>query len=170
MGGQTASMLLGAGVEEDGEIVRPVDDRVKAGVLLAATGAGGNHLTDMANRFTALRTARFDQMAAPTLVVVGDQDNAPELTSRGAAYHADAYHRAPGPKSLLTLHGAEHMLGGITGYDTAETTDENPERVAVTQRMTWAFLRDALTGDADGWKSAVSAFGQLGAIGRLESK
>ncbi|MBY8341255.1 alpha/beta fold hydrolase [Streptomyces spinosirectus] len=170
MGGQSASMLLGAGVEENGEKVRRVDDRIKAGVLLAATGAGGDHLTEMAARFTALRTARFDEMATPTLVVVGDQDHAPELTSRGAAYHADAYHQAPGPKSLLTLHGGEHMLGGITGYDTTETTDENPERVAVIQRMTWAFLRGALAGDSEAWRSAASAFGDLQAIGRLESK
>ncbi|GIG83478.1 hypothetical protein Pka01_66050 [Planotetraspora kaengkrachanensis] len=128
-------MLLGASVEEDGHTVRALDERVKAGVLLASTGAGDDHLSDMAKRFTALRTARFDEMTTPTLVIVGDKDDSPELTDRGPAHHADGYHQAPGPKSLLTLHGAEHMLGGITGYDTVETTDEDPERVAVIQRM-----------------------------------
>ncbi|WP_189316748.1 hypothetical protein [Streptomyces brasiliensis] len=92
------------------------------------------------------------------------------LTDRGPAYHADGYHQAPGPKSLLTLHGAEHMLGGITGYDTVETTDEDPERVAVIQRMTWAFLHDAFTSDGSAWAAATSAFANLPTIGQLESK
>jgi dienelactone hydrolase len=170
MGGHTASMLLGASVEENTKTVRAFDDRVKAGILLAPTGAGDDLLSDMAKRFTALRTARFDEMTMPTLVIVGDKDDSPELTSRGPAYHADSYHQAPGPKSLLTLHGAEHMLGGVTGYDTVETTDEDPERVAVIQRMSWAFLRDALTSDASAWPAATSAFANLDAIGRLESK
>jgi dienelactone hydrolase len=170
MGGQSASMLLGASVVEDGHTVRAFDERVKAGVLLAPTGAGGDHLSDMAKRFTALRTARFDEMTTPTLVIVGDKDDSPELTDRGPAYHADGYHRAPGPKSLLTLHRAQHMLGGITGYDTVETTDEDPERVAVVQRMSWAFLWDILTSDTSAWPTATSAFARLDAIGRLESK
>lgn len=170
MGGQTASMLLGASVEEDGHVIRTLDQRVKAGVLLAATGAGDDHLTDAAKRFTALRTARFDEMTTPALVIAGDKDDSPELTTRGPAWHADGYHQAPGPKSLLTLHGAEHMLGGITGYDDVETTDEDPERVAVIQRMSWAFLYSALTADTSAWMAATSAFVRLGAIGRLESK
>ncbi|MEV6903976.1 alpha/beta fold hydrolase [Amycolatopsis sp. NPDC051372] len=170
MGGQTASMLLGARVVEDGDTVRAFDDRVKAGVLLASTGAGDDHLTDLAKRFTALRTAGFEEMTTPTLVIVGDQDDSPELTDRGPDYHADAYHQAPGPKSLLTLHGGEHMLGGVTGYDTVETTDEDPERVAVIQRMSWAFLRDTLTSDTSAWPAATAAFARLDAIGRLESK
>ncbi|MFE0358652.1 alpha/beta hydrolase family protein [Streptomyces nigra] len=170
MGGQTASMLLGASVEEDDKTVRGFDERVKAGILLAATGAGDDHLSEMAKQFTALRTARFDEMTTPTLVIVGDKDDSPELTDRGPDYHADGYHQAPGPKSLLTLHGAEHMLGGITGYDTIETTDEDPERVAIIQRMTWAFLHDTVTSDGSAWAAATAAFAKLSAIGRLESK
>ncbi|WP_020124405.1 alpha/beta fold hydrolase [Streptomyces canus] len=170
MGGQTASMLLGAHVVEDGETVRAFDDRVKAGVLLASTGAGGDHLTDLAKQYTALRTAGFEEMTTPTLVIVGDRDDSPELTDRGPSYHADAYHQAPGPKALLTLRGGEHMLGGVTGYDTVETTDEDPERVAVIQRMSWAFLHDALTSDSTAWPAATAAFARLYPIGRLESK
>ena len=49
---------------------------------------------------------------------------------------------SPGPKSLLTLFGAEHSgLGGVAGYDAAETTDEDPERVAAVARLAWAYLR-----------------------------
>lgn len=53
---------------------------------------------------------------------------------------ADPYHLSPGSTSLLTLFGAEHSLGGITGYDDS-----------------WEAARQALAEDpAD--------------VGRLESK
>ncbi len=47
-------------------------------------------------------------------------------------------HHTKRPKCLLTLFGAEHGLGGVSGYDVAETTDESPERVAALQRLTFA--------------------------------
>ena len=50
----------------------------------------------------------------------------------------------PSATDLLTLYGAKHALGGIVGYEVAETTDEDPERVAVIQRMSTAYLRTAL--------------------------
>ena len=40
-----------------------------------------------------------------------------------------------GADALLTLPGAKHYLGGIKGYSLAETDDEDPERLAITQRM-----------------------------------
>jgi predicted alpha/beta-hydrolase family hydrolase len=170
-GGQTASMLLGAQfVDDDGATVHLPEERVKAGVLLASTGAGGEALSEAAARFACLRTASFAQMRTPTLVVVGDQDTTPDLTSRGADYHADAYFQSPGPKCLLTLPGGEHMLGGITGYDTVETTDENPERVAVVQRMTWAYLRSALYPQDHIWSAACAALAGLKELGRVECK
>jgi hypothetical protein len=75
----------------------------------------------------------FSKMSTPALVVAGDKDTSSHLTARGAGWHADPYFLFPGPKSLLTLFGAEHGLGGVAGYDAAETTDENPERVAAVQ-------------------------------------
>jgi pimeloyl-ACP methyl ester carboxylesterase len=171
MGGQTASMLLGAQVsDDDGTVIRTIDQRVKAGVLLAPTGAGGADLTATAARFTCLRTAGFDQMTTPALTVVGDSDDSAELTTRGPAYHADAYFQSPGPKSLLTLRGGEHMLGGITGYDAVETTDESPERVAVIQRLTTAYLHSVLTPDPAVWSEACTAFAALPELGHVESK
>jgi pimeloyl-ACP methyl ester carboxylesterase len=171
MGGQTASMLLGAHVtDEAGTVIRVADERVKAGVLLAPTGAGGEHLTEMASRFTCLRTAGFDQMATPTLTIVGERDKAAELTTRGPAYHADPYVMSPGPKSLLTLVDGEHMLGGITGYDTVETTDEHPERVAAIQRLSWAYFHGVLVPNSVAWERACGAFATLTHIGSLESK
>jgi predicted alpha/beta-hydrolase family hydrolase len=170
-GGQTAGMLLGEQfTDADGTVVYAPDARVKAGVLLASTGAGGDHLTAAAAAYPSLRTADFGKMTTPALVIVGDQDNATILTSRGASYSADAYFLSPGPKSLVTLHGAEHLLGGITGYDAAETTDENPECLALVQRLTWAYLRSALDPDDPAWQAACAAFANLSDLGRIESK
>jgi predicted dienelactone hydrolase len=170
-GGQTAGMLLGETfTDDDGAVVRVKDARIKAGVLLAATGAGGDHLGPGAAKFAPLRTADFAEMATPTMVVVGDNDINPELSSRGADYHADAYRLSPGPKCLLTLRGGEHMLGGVSGYDAAGTTDESPERVAVVQRMTWAYLRSAFYLDDDAWSSACAALGELDDVAEVECK
>jgi hypothetical protein len=82
-------------------------------------------------------------MTTPALVVAGDQDDLP-LSVRGPAWMTDPYHLSPGRKSLLTLFGAQHSLGGIVGYEASETTDENPARVTLIQRLTWAYLRHAL--------------------------
>jgi hypothetical protein len=71
----------------------------------------------------------------------------------------------------LTLFGAEHSLGGITGYDLKETTDENPERVALIQRLTWAYLRTALDPADSSWPAARAALTGGGSrLGRIESR
>ena len=46
------------------------------------------------------------------------------------------------------------MLGGISGYSLTETTDENPERVAVVQRLTGAYLRSALHVGEPAWRTS----------------
>lgn len=69
-----------------------------------------------------------------------------------------------------SLSGAEHILGGIMGYDAAETTDESPERLALVQRLTWAYLRSALYPDDPAWPEARAAFANLSDLGRIESK
>jgi len=83
-------------------------------------------------------------MTTPALAMMGDEDVAPHLTVRGPYWHADPYSLAPAPKSLLTLFGAQHLFGGISGYDALETSDESPERVAAVQRLNWAYLRSTL--------------------------
>lgn len=40
------------------------------------------------------------------------------------------------PKELLTVLEGEHILSGISGYDAAEMTDENPARVEAVTRLT----------------------------------
>ena len=174
MGGHTASLLLGARLTDplDGTEVNLAEPRIKAGVLLAAPGRGGEALTEaVAENYPFFSTADFSRMATPALVVAGDKDPSPHLTVQGADWHTDPYHLAPGPKSLLTLFGAEHGLGGISGYDVAETTDENPERVAVVQRLTAAYLRTELYPGDPSWQAAGD---ELAAgpepLGRIESK
>ena len=173
MGGHTAGMLLGARLTdpEDGTVVDKADPRIKAGVMLAAPGDGGASLNDFATRtLPFLRRPSFAEMTTPTLVVVGDQDASQYLCVRGPAWHADPYRLSTGPKSLVTLIGGEHILGGVSGYDAAETTDENPERVAIIQRMTWAYLRSALYPGDTAWLTACSALRTLSTLAIVESK
>ena len=92
-------------------------------------------------------------MSTPALLIAGDRDQSP-LTVRGPDWLTDGYHLSPGDKSLLTVFDGEHSLGGISGYDVAETTDENPDRVAFIQRLTTAYLHTALDVDATAWPAA----------------
>ncbi|MDC7340742.1 alpha/beta hydrolase family protein [Streptomyces lydicus] len=174
MGGHTASLLLGARLTDphDGTEVNLAEPRIKAGVLLAAPGSGGDAVTDfVAENYSFFLTMEFSQMSTPTLVVAGDKDDSAHLTVRGPDWHADPYVLSPGPKALLTLFGAEHGLGGVSGYDVAETTDENPERVAAVQRLTWAYLRTELYPGDSAWQTAGEALASAPEpLGRVESK
>ena len=76
-GGQTAGNLLGLRVlnpetkkEEDLS-----DSRIKAGVLFATAGQGGDSLTPFAAEKMPHLNVSFEHMTKPTLVVVGDQDD-----------------------------------------------------------------------------------------------
>lgn len=135
-GAQTAGMLLGAGIVGSDEDW--TDPRVSAGVLLAATGTGEELVPFAAEHFAFMRPV-FESLKTPTLVVAGDADQS-RLSTRGPDWFTDVYRLAPGATHLLTLVGGEHSLGGITGYRAGETTDENPERVALIQRVTTAYL------------------------------
>ncbi|MQY31921.1 alpha/beta hydrolase family protein [Nocardia aurantia] len=172
-GGQTAAVLLGLRVTDPltGTAEDLSDPRVTAGILLATAGRGGDALTPFAtDNLPWLRNPDFSHMTAPALVVAGDADDLP-LTTRGPAWTVDPYTLGTGDKSLLTLIGAQHFLGGISGYEVAETTDENPAHVALVQQVTVAYLRHALGIDSSGWNTARAALaGDRYPIGRLESK
>ncbi|MFD8220635.1 alpha/beta hydrolase family protein [Streptomyces sp. NPDC059697] len=174
MGGHTASLLLGARLTDpdDGTEVNLAEPRIKAGVLLAAPGRGGDAVTEfVAENYSFFLTTDFSEMTTPTLVVAGDKDASDHLTVRGPDWHADPYFLSPGRKSLLTLFDAEHGLGGVSGYDVAETTDENPERVSVVQRLTWAYLRTELYPGDSAWQAARDALrADPNPLGRVESK
>ncbi|GGN34222.1 alpha/beta hydrolase family protein [Streptomyces fuscichromogenes] len=157
LGGHTASLLLGARTTDPdtGAELDLREPRIKAGVLLAAPGRGGDVLNGpMAEMVSFFDTTDFATMTTPTLVVAGDKDDSSHFTDIGPDWHADPYRLAPAPKTLLTLFGAEHLLGGISGYDADETTDENPQRVAALGRLTSAYLRTQLSPGDHSWQAA----------------
>ncbi len=161
MGAQTVGMLLGARLTDPKDAnatdVNLIEPRIKVGVLLAAAGNGGDDLSAFARENYSALNPNFTHMTTRTLVVMGDQDVNPHLTVRGADWHADPYHIGPGSDAMLTLTGAKHGLGGVAGYDANETDDEDPDRLEIVQRMTWAYLRSALyEGDAS-WPDACKA-------------
>jgi len=154
-GAQTTGMLLGARIiETDGSFGEDLSDaRIKAGVLLTPAGKGGEDLSTFAAEHFPFMNPSYAEMTTPSLVVAGDKDIS-ALTVRGWDWFTDAYYLSPGANALLTLFGAEHGLGGISGYEAAETTDENPERVAAVQLLTWAYLRTALYPEDAAWAEA----------------
>jgi dienelactone hydrolase len=168
-GGQTVGMLLGARVVGvDGPVT--TDARVKAGVLLATTGIGGDDLTPFAAENFSFMNPDFAGLTTPTLVVAGDHDQS-ALSTRGPDWFTDVYHHSPGARSLLTVFGAEHSLGGIHGYNARDTTDENPERVALIRKASWAYLRDALGIDGTSWKQVQTDLAEAhDPIGRVDNK
>lgn len=171
-GGQTAQSLLGARIlDEAGQVGEDMSDsRVSAGILFAATGLGGDDLHPFAQATFPFMRPSFQHLTTPTLVVAGDHDQS-RMSSRGPDWFTDAYTYSPGATDLLSLHGAEHAFGGIVGYEVAETTDENPERVAVVQRMSTAYLRTALHVDENSWPAARSALSRsTDPIGHVDSK
>ncbi|MGW4134324.1 alpha/beta hydrolase family protein [Amycolatopsis japonica] len=174
MGGHTASLLLGARYTDprSGEEVRLADSRISAGVLLAAPGRGGDAVTGfVAENYPFFVSTDFSAMTTPALVVAGDKDDSGHLTVRGPEWHTDPYFLSPGRKTLLTLFGAEHGLGGVSGYDVAETTDENPDRVAAVGRLTWAYLRSELYPGDTAWRAACEELAAApDPLGRVESK
>ena len=175
MGGQTAGLLLGARLTDPNDpAAQDVDlrePRIAAAVMLTAPGNGGASLSAMAASNYSFFNPDFSHLSTPTLVVVGDEDASPHLTVRGPAWHADAFHDGPGAEALLTMVGGKHGLGGIAGYDARETDDEDPERLEIALRMTWAYLRSALYAGDDAWQRAKEALAAHGA-GRahVESK
>jgi dienelactone hydrolase len=158
-GAQTTGMLLGARIfNSDGSVGEDFSDaRIKAGILLTPAGKGGDDLSPFAAENFPFMNPSYTEMATPALIVAGDKDIS-ALTTRGWDWFTDAYTLSPAPKSLLTLFEAEHGLGGISGYEAAETTDENPERVAVVQQLTLAYLQSALYPEKDAWVTAVTQF------------
>ena len=172
-GGTTAQMLLGATNTDPrtNETVVSRDERVRAGVVLAAMGNGGaDLLEEPARQIVPWYGPDFSPMTAPALVVYGDEDVTSILTNRGADWHADGYFQAPGPKSLLTVRAGRHALGGVSGYDAAETEDESPERLAMVQRMTWAYLWSQLYEGNGVWEEACKAFEGHSQLGTVEHK
>ncbi|MFF1379504.1 alpha/beta hydrolase family protein [Streptomyces sp. NPDC058308] len=172
-GGQTAGILVGLRVMDPttGMAQDMSDSRVMASIQLATAGRGGDDLTPFAiENVPWLRGQDFSHITAPGLVVAGDEDDLP-LSTRGPSWTADPYTLSRNDKNLLTVYGGQHSLGGISGYEAAETTDENPGRVALVQQVTLAYLRHITGTDHTDWERAqTSLAGDSHPLGRLESK
>ena len=172
-GATTASALLGARVLSPAGDPNEdfTDPRVSAGVLLCLAGLAGDELTPMATQLFPFMNPSFDHMDKPALIAAGDADQS-MLSTRGPDWWVDAYRHGPGHKSLLTLFGAEHGLGGIHAHGSIpQTAAENPATVALVQRMSTAYLRTALGVDADSWPAAQDVLTrEAEPSGRLESK
>ena len=158
MGAHTVAMLAGMRVTDpvDGKEWDLTDPRVRARVLLAPPGNGTDLAAFASEHYAVLRNTTFAEMAAPALVVAGDLDQTAHFSAR-EDWRADAYTFSPGPKTLLTMFGAKHALGGVSGYDVAETQDQDSERLGVVQRLTWAYLRSALYPYDSSWSEASAA-------------
>lgn len=167
-GGHTTSKLLGARMLGADEAMS--DPRIKAGILLASGGRGGSDLSPFAREKTPYLDSGFNDMTTPTLVVAGDADVSP-LTARGPDWFSDPFRLSPGGQALLTLFGGEHMLGGISGYGAAETTDENPARVELVQKVTLAYLQKELLKRDVAWSALYEQFKRgLPGLGRIEQR
>ncbi|MCJ1325337.1 hypothetical protein MMC10_002000 [Thelotrema lepadinum] len=169
-GALSASMLLGMSNTDprNGSTWHKPEPRIKAGVVLAGTGKAD--LSETGKRLVPFYGPSFSGMTTPSLIVYGDEDVSPHLTSRGADWHADPYTLSPGSKDLLTLKGAKHGLGGLSGWDTLEADDESPERMAIVQRMTWAYLRSQLYEGDGAWTEACESLKGLEGQAKVESK
>lgn len=156
LGAMTAAMLMGMTllIPESKSVL---DKRIKTGVLLAAVGKGGDDLIESVREKFPTLNPDYSSMVTKNLVVYGNEDLSPHFTTRGADWHTDSYHISPASDSLLTLIGGKHGLGGIAGYDAKETDDEDPDRLAITQKMTSAYLKSALYDNDNTWKDACKA-------------
>lgn len=150
-GAQTVGALLGARVlDAEGNVGEDfTHPAVKAGVLIGATGTGDT-LTPFALEHLSFMRPEYGTMTAPALIVTGGKDQS-KMSTRGPDWFTDAYHLSPAPKSLLTITEGEHTLGGVAGEKVAETTDEDPARVALVADAVSAFLLDFFGLDEAGW-------------------
>lgn len=173
LGAATVTLLLGMQVldPDDPREKDLSDSRIKAGVVIAAPGIGDEHLSSgAADNYPMLKFIDFSKMTGEALVIAGDKDLNVRFSDR-LSYRWDAFTCAPAPKTLLTFFGAEHMFGGISGYAAAETTDENPERVATLLAFVWAYLRSQLYPGDDSWADAVASLdGDTDPVAKVESK
>jgi dienelactone hydrolase len=169
-GAQSVGTLLGARVfDAQGQ---PGPDfshpAVKAGALIAATGTGDT-LTPFAVEHLSFMRPDYSTMTTPALVIAGGKDQS-AMSTRGPDWFTDAYHLSPAPKSLLTIADGEHTLGGVAGERVAETTDEDPARVALVADAVSAYLLEAFDLDSMAWASLRERAAASGAAFGIEDK
>lgn len=170
MGGHTVCMLSGMTVTDPigGEKVYLPEPRFKARVIIAAPGKGSDLAAFASEHYPVLKNNDFGTMTLPALIVAGDEDKSANFSDRDD-WRADPYSFSKGSKEMLTIFGGEHILGGISGYDVAETTDENPDRVAFVRESILAYLRTTLYSNDSSWADLTKEL-DGGGKGRIDSK
>jgi predicted dienelactone hydrolase len=141
-GGQTASLLIGAEVN-DSPISKLKDSRIKAALLMAPPGFSKGFLN-----------MSWEHMTGPLLLVAGDKDITPNINDAWE-YHADPYFKTPPSpntpvKCLAVLDGASHYLGGILGTNRTEERNPIPKAVSAIQEISLAFFKQSLRGPTSG--------------------
>ena len=129
-GGHTCSLAMGGQVAGQDFL----DPSIRAGILLASPGRGGDLLPEQAAHLPFL-DVDFATIRVPTLVVYGEKDDPQHFTRRGPEWHADAYHDAPTAQALVTINEVGHGLGGIAGLDAKESEIEHPDALEATRRL-----------------------------------
>ena len=165
LGGWTAQLLLGAQNTDprNNKTVNLIEKRFKTGVVMSGLGRGGDSLSESGKEEIPDHNPNFRTMITPALIIFGELDQTAHLTIRpNGEWHADSYFDSAGPKALMNITGGLHMLGGVSGWDTAEAEgDENVERVQMTLRMIWSYLRSHLYENDSSWDNAVHILNSL---------
>lgn len=172
LGGHTIAMLAGMEVTDPstGKIVNVTEPRIKAPVMIGLPGGPDGLNGAVRDHYPVMAGSNFSTMVLPGLIVNGDKDKN-LMFSDLDNWRADAYYLSPGPKDLLTVFGAEHIFGGISGYDALETSDEDPERVAFVCQTILAYIRSTFDPSDLSWEQAKENLnGVQDALGSIESK
>lgn len=160
LGALTVGMLAGAEVTDNitGETVNMADPRLKARVMIGAPGNGEGITGEFVlENYPILKSLTYKTMSLPTLVINGDKDINLNFSAI-ENWRADPYYESPVASSLLTIFGAEHIYGGVSGWDVAETSDESPELVAFVCESILAYIRSAMNSSDNSWKQLQKDF------------
>lgn len=160
LGALTVGMLAGAQVTDPatGETISLAEPRLKALVMIGAPGGPEGLNGDFAlTNYPILKGINYKSMSLPALVINGDKDINLNF-STVENWRADPYYQSPVSSSLLTVFGAEHIYGGISGWDVAETSDESPERVAFVCESILAYIRSAMDSSDNSWEQLQKDF------------
>ena len=146
-----------------GRLNKP-EPRIKSGVILVGlrNATGGRDISEtVKTAYIPCYGGESAKTERQALVVYGDENVGPHLTTRGPDLYGDSYLCAPGKRDQLVLKEARHGLGGVSGWDAAETKDESPELLGTVQRTTWAYLMSALSEGDETWSEACKVFKEL---------
>jgi hypothetical protein len=160
LGALTVGMLAGAQVTDNvtGETISLAETRLKALVMIGAPGGPEGLNGDFAlTHYPVLKGINYKSMSMPALVINGDRDINLNF-SNVENWRADPYYQSPVQSSLLTVFGAEHIYGGISGWDVAETTDESPQLVAFLCESILAYIRSAMDPSDNSWEQLQKDF------------